>query len=315
MVNSKSTLNSSKLNATIDKIVAEVFDEKIWIWMDLRKICEITYGYIEWEKIKLKWKNIVINNEVFITIWWLDIELFKIADDEGKMHLLKEAYDKFFEVISKKENEIKEWICKLQNIEISWLDIEVLYRRHILIWSLEEKLQLINYNKIWSIYELQKTWININLDKNQRGKIDKQLEEIDINIYWWNIKDNQEEVSLIYNKLIKIVEENKNKLNKEEINRINKYISKIKINKKNIYFKKNKKINLLKDLENIKIERNNYITIFNKLISFYNWMDFKVRINNSIKSISDWPKWFDIPWNKDFETISLARLLTWNTQY
>lgn len=314
MGNSKNTLNSSKLNDTIDKIVAEVFDEKVWIWMDLRKICEITYGYIEWEQIKLKWKNIVINNEVFINIWWLDIEFFKIADDEIKIKLLKEAYENFLKVISEKKIQIEKAIKELEVIDIKEEGLQSMYKRLILIWALREKLLLLEYNELWAIYELEKAWIDINLNKDEIKNIDGRLSEIDKEVFWWKIIDNPDEVSIVHGRIYEILEKSSERISESEKRRMNKYLDRLSKYLDKWYKKSESKKpkNILEKLKSEKIEASDYLVWFNSFIKSYEVMDFEVKLNPSLKSISDWPKWFEIPDNEDFREIDIARFLNLN---
>lgn len=114
--------------------------------------------------------------------------------------------------------------------------------------------------------------------------------------------------------IIEKFEENKSKLNDDEYNRLLSYIEKAAkySSKWYKYQKKERPINQIENLKKYTLSQKDYILWFNLFIEAFSKMDFNVETNPFVKSISDWPRWFQIPTTDKFSKFTIPRFLLLN---
>lgn len=315
----ENNINSSNVRVVelIENISSLVFDEKIWFWNEIWKIAEVTYSYAniyEKNELKINWKEININTTLYVSLWELNLDEFISSDDNWKNRLLKKASKIIKDKIIEKKSQIRKGLLETKKIDTTNLDIWEKNKLEILIDSLYEKLDLLNYCLNWLVYEDVKAWIKRNISEKREEKIDKKQRNLDKKLFWWEIKDNEEEVGLCYNHLYNIYLENKSKLTNDEIQRLEWYIKRIKNYLPNWFqYKEPTKLeNRISDLEKYNLSQRDYILGFNLFIEAFSKMDFNVETNPFVKSISDGPNWFQIPTSEKFQKFTLTRFLLLN---
>lgn len=315
-------LNTSPENSNIEEIITwykqVIFDEKIWIEEEMRKIAEVTYSYSELEpktkqKLKIKWKNININTTLFCSLWWLNLENFNLLWDDEKINAINTAKKIFENKIIDKKNVINETINKLKWIQTLTLSDQ--YIMELFTDSLKEIDYLFEYCLNWIPYELEKAWIENNLTKENKKIIDSNQKKIDEIVFWWEIKNNIEEVISCYEYMLWRYEENKNKLSTEERKKYNYYLNKVKLQlPKNYTLSKKEPLeNYLNNYKNVNIQDSEYILWFNLFIEALEKLKHIVKKDENVKSISDWPFWVQFPTTEKFKQLTLKRFLILNT--
>lgn len=316
----KSLNNQKKTRDVIKNITSQVFDEKIWFWQEMRKIAEVTYSYTNKnpgteETLNINNKEINLNTTLFMSLWELDLEIFLKSNDEEKIKLIKKSSKIVKKKIEKKLDEINksmQEIRKLINNPI--IKKQEILKLEILFDSLKEKKDLLSYCLNWLVYEEEKAWIEKNTTDEERKKIDLKQKKIDKKLFWWEIKENSQEVDLCLDYIIEKLEQNKSKLNDDEYNRLLSYIEKAAkySSKWYKYQKKERPINQIENLKKYTLSQKDYILWFNLFIEAFSKMDFNVETNPFVKSISDWPRWFQIPTTDKFSKFTIPRFLLLN---
>lgn len=318
MENSNNLSENANINDIIDWYNNIIFDEKIWIWEEMRKIAEVTYSYSSIDpndkkkKLIINWKEININTTLFCNIWWLDLKAFNSLDDEEKIIAINNASN----TLQRKIQEKKAWIIKALS-EVKTLESKNLKEKYIIeifTNSLIEKNDFLEYCLNWLPYELEKAWVEFNLTREEEIIIDEKQKKLDEKLFWWEIQNNESEVIKCYEHIFEKYEENKNNLTAKENKRYNYFLSKIKqkLPKNYKYLKKEKLKNHLDKYEKLKIQDSEYILWFNLFIEALEKLKHVTEKNEHVKSISDWPNWLQFPTTEKFKEIAVKRFLELN---
>lgn len=327
----KSINNLDNIWDVIKNITSLVFDEKIWFWQEMRKIAEVTYSYTEKnpeteETLNINNKEINLNTTLFISLWELDLDNFSNSNEEEKIKLIKKSSNIITKKIKTKIDEINKSIQEIKKIfKNTKIKKQEKLKLEILFDSLKEKKDLLQYCLNWFVYEEEKAWIEINITVEERKKIDLKQKKLDKKLFWWEIKENSQEVDLCLDYIIEKLENNKINwksrentlgwsLNDDEYNRFLWYIEKAKkySSKWYKYQKKQRPVNNIEELEKYTLSQKDYILWFNLFIEAFWKMDFNVETNPFVKSISDWPRWFQIPTTEEFSKFTIPRFLRLN---
>lgn len=307
MQNSINKLSDSKsLKDIINHYNLLIFDEKNWIKKEIRKIAEVTYSY---ENID----NKLLNTTLLVEIWNLNLEKYKSSNSFEKELLLSEAAKKLEKSLNQKKSQIEKALSEVKSIELENKSDENIVS--IFINSLEEKESFLNYCLAWLDFELEKAWIDLKISKEEENEKEEEIQAYDKALFWWKIKDNPEETKMSYEYIIEKYHKNKDKLNKEEQRRFEKYLLEIipYLPKEYIYKEKEKAKEISADFLNVDMPRNDYILSFNILVEALEKLEHIVESNNSAKSISDWPKWVQFPTWEKFNKMNLLRFFKlWN---
>ena len=305
MNNSINTLpEQRKLEELINNKINTIFDEENWVKKDLWKIAEVTYSYDSDTKV---------NTTLFEKAWWLDLELYKKSNKQTREKLLLEAKEELLISLNEKKAIIEKALSEVKEVVIeNSFETDII---EIFINSLEEKESFINYCIKSLPFEIEKTWINLWLSKEEEKAIEEEIEVYDKILFWWKIKDNPEEVKLSYEYILEKYNFKKNILTSEEQKRFEWYLNLIikwENNKsylpewyKYISKKRPKQINW--DFLNIQIPRKDYMLWFNILVEAHEKLEHIVETNDSAKSISDWPNWVQFPIWEKFEYMNILR--------
>ena len=282
-----------------------IFDEENWIKKDLRKLAEVTYSYD-----KTTW----INTTLFVKWWWLNLRLYKKSCKETKRKLLLEAKNNLINLLNEKKSQIKNTTNNLILFESFWEKSIESNLKSIFYEALLEKENFLDYSLNAIPFELEKAWIELEINKEDEEELENKQEELDKKLFWWKIKDNTEETILSYEYILEKYNNAKDKLNKEEQKRFQWYLNKIKpyLPKWYKYQLKEKPKSIDWDFLNIELPKKDYILWFNIFVEALEKLEHIVESNNEIWSISDGPKWVQFPTNEKFSHIQIDRfLLLW----
>lgn len=296
--------SKEKFQDLINKLNLEIFDEKIWIWKELWKIAELTYSYD---------KETNINTTLFVSIWWLNIDEYKKWNN--KKSLLLKAKWKIEKVLEEKILQIIEAKKEVRKINTDSNDNIQKDLISIFINSLNEKLKLLEYCKLALPLELEKTWINSWLNNEKEQELEEKLLNLDKFLFWWQIKENPNEVKFCYEYIYDIYKNNKDKLTQEQKNRFEFYLKKLEnlLLKWYKYKEKEKPKIIDEKFLNFDLPQKDYLLWFNLLIEALEKLESVVETNQTVWSISDWPKWVQFPISEKFKNIKIIRFLKlWN---
>ena len=178
----------------------------------------------------------------------------------------------------------------------------------ILLWSLDYLDKILDLTITWLLFEVEKAWLNHNLNQKEIENKVKKLEEIEKELFGWNIRKNKKEVEWSYKELVTLFESKKDILTLEEKQRFNKYISILRERfSLSIQNGRNTKEDLkISDSLNREIQREDYVKIFQIVIDIY-WLDKIVKIEER-NSIYDW-EYLGIPNNEAYKTLKLQKIL------
>ncbi len=322
MVKGYEEINDRKIRDVIKNITSLVFDKKNWFQKEMWKIAEVTYSYTTINpktnnKLKINNKIININTTLFISLGELDLDLFENKNDEEKIKYLEKTSKKIQKKLEKKINQIINSIKEIKFYKKNLKKIKPSQQQRLKILknSLEEKIDLINYWINWLDFELEKATNKTVLTKKEEKNINKKQKKLDKKLFWGEIRKNKAEVEMCLNYIIEALEKNKNNLTNPEYLKLLKIIAKAKkFTYKNYKYKKqDKPKNILNNLEKYTISREDYILGFNLFIEAFSKMQFNVETNPFAKSISDWPRGFQIPTTKKFDIFTLPRFLLLNS--
>ena len=307
MDNSINTSPEANAKNTLEAFIKEysdlIFDEEIWKEKELWKIAEVTYSYIYDEQ-----KN-KLNTTLFISLWELDINKYNNSDLSEKKVLLLNSKKKLEKILLEKKKLIKEALTEIKKVDILNKKEVESDLREIFINSLLEKNLLIDYCLNWLDFELEKAWLNMEINLEKQYELQKKQIEIDKKLFWWYIKDNPEESKLAYEYIYEKFIENKDKLTSLEIKRLSEYLNKIKkyLPKWYKFQKKEKPKQITWDFLNINIPRKDYIFSFNALIESLKKLEHIAESNEEVKSISDWPKKVQFPTWEKYNSMNMLR--------
>jgi len=285
--------NNSLINL-IDEVNQEIFN-----W-ELTEIFEVTYAYEWWFNKTLFLDSLNIGSNI-----WDAIKL------EDKQKTLKEVYDKTFEKLDNKFENIKKYLNKINEIKADKEENQII--KELLKWSLEYWLNILEITKKWLIFEIEKAWFESNLTVDGKQKIINKIKKLEEKTFWWEIKNNPEEVVLVYEYLKNKFDLNINKLTKSEqkkyldfLNIAKKYLA---IEYKESDFNTNKKVeyNNKEDFLNKDIKRESYVKILQYVFDLLK-LDIEVIVEERA-SIYDWEKHLWIPKNKNYDYLTIKRLL------
>ena len=302
MENSINTSPESNASRTLEAFIEEysslIFDEESWQKKEIWKIAEVTYSYVyeEWDKINK------LNTTLFVSWGWLNINEYYKADKEWKKTLILTARKNLEKILKEKKQLIKEALDEIKTVDsLNKAEVETDIRE-IFINSLIEKNRLIDYCLNWLDFEIEKAWIEININLEKQEEIQKQQSELDKKLFGWDIKDNPQESVLAYEYIYEKFIDNKHILNSLEIKRLENYLSKIENNylpKWYKFLRKEKPKQIIWDFLEVQIPRHDYIFSFNALIESLKKLKHIAESNEQVKSISDWPNKVQFPtWDK-----------------
>ncbi len=157
---------------------------------ELKDIFELIYSYSE------LWNWLYINKTLFWYFLNKDFKDNKTSSQEISLNIDK-YYNLVYSKIREKIDIINFYIDKLNNINDNNPKI------NILKWSFDYINNILNLVLKWLIFEARKAWMKNTLTPKETDKIVLELEEIDIKIFWWNVRTNTVEVKIVYNDFIK----------------------------------------------------------------------------------------------------------------
>ncbi len=280
-------------------LLIEDINKNIYNW-ELTEIFEVTYSY------KKHWEN-NFNITLFSDFLWEKIEEINLNNKEVLLNLGKKTNYKVLE----KQELIKKYIKEINNVEKKWEEEKII--SELLIWSLNYALKILEITKLWLVFELEKAWINNNLDLEKKQEIIEKIKLLEKDIFDWEIKNNPREVILAYEFLRDRYEKNKDKLEdieqKEYLNFLHKaeeylpedysYFPKIKEEK----IEKN----VNKEFLSKKIPREKYVQILQDVFDLLK-LDIDVKIEERW-SIYDWEYHLWIPKNEKYNFLTIKRIL------
>lgn len=221
----------------IDKVTENIFN---WELVD---IVEVTYGY---EKL---WEWKYLNTTLFKNFAWInDFEDYEKIYDETYQKLQKKL-----DLLVKYQDQIK----KIKNPS---------NRINILYYSLEYIKNILKITQIWLPFEIEKIWFEIKLTPKQIKDRIYQMEQYEKTIFGGNVRDNKEELEIIYEYLIRTFKAYKSNLTEEEQTKYLEFVDKVEknktfdflksTNKKQIEFKKLRDLFLLINTKQDQIKQN-----------------------------------------------------------
>lgn len=271
------------------KFVEEI-NKEIFNW-ELTDIIEVTYTYKDlWE-----WKLL---NE---TIFW------KFAWEEWNLNA-QEIYTKTLSKLQIKKQKIAEF---KEILSQQW---DLSPRMKILKWTLDYVWWIVDLTITWLPFEWEKMWIPHWLSEQQISQRVQQLEEIEANLFWGNVRDNQFEIHWSIKMLEKDLRKWKQNLTPEELKRFKWYITTLKGLADKDYEKtptqraRKNSTDQYKKLLWKKVSREDYVRIFELVLEIY-WIDKPVIVREWLSSIYDSDEWLLIPAGKADETRSLYNVL------
>jgi hypothetical protein len=296
------SMKSSSLSEVLSQYSEKIFDQEVWVEKGLWKVAEVTYSYHA---------ETNVNETLFIKLWWLNIADYIHESEEGKRKILVTVTEKVKEIL---QNKI--WIIdqSLQDPKLQWdlsqadrLEFEI-YKEAVL-----EKKDLLLYAFHALPFEWEKTGVIWNNSIQENERIESIVRWLDRKIYWWDIKDNPEEVELSYNYIQGIYRKNKKILTREEqvffeecIWKSEKYLP--------IDYEPQEDLDettpyvdsaILKK----EITRKDYILGFNMSIDAFWDMGHIAKTDQNAWSISDGPYGVHFPAKKEFDSMTLERFL------
>ncbi len=289
---------NNSLNWLIEKINKDIFNG------ELTEIFEITYSYNSW-----------FNKTLFEDFLWSDYwDIFwdnQTCNINNKNRVLNEVWKKIEIKLNNKIDLLLKYKKEIENLELNLKEEEII--SELLVGSLDYWLKILEITKLWLVFELEKAWLKNNLTIGKKQEIINKIKTLEKEVFWWEIKDNSEEVVLAYEFLMKKYELNKNKFSKEQNKRYLELLEKAKkYLPENYKYDKNKllkkeKLNEEQDFLNKKIPRKKYVNIFQNVFDLLE-LDIEVKIEQRA-SIYDGEKHLWIPSNKDYNFMTLRRIL------
>lgn len=296
----KTEHNLKNIGEVINHYNLIIFDEEIWKSKWLWKIAEVTYSYD---------KTTNINETLFVNLWDLDLEKFQMSDEKNKTLLLKKSKQKVEKIIQEKIHLINEVLLKLQESDFNnWEEIELL-EKEIFESAVVEKLNLLEYCLMSIDFEAEKWWLDLEISDEEIDILEKNITNIDAELYWGFIKDNESEIIIAYEYLYGTFLHKKDILQHDEIQKYENYLDKLKnyLPKNYQFIKKAQTPKIHWAYLNYDLQRVDYILAFNMLIDAFGTMHHIVRSDINAGSISDGPEGVYFPMNEKFNTITIER--------
>ena len=277
-----------------------IFDEEIWKTKWLWKIAEVTYSYD---------KKTNVNETLFVNLWDLDLEKFNLSDEINQIVILKKSKEKVEKIIQEKIILINEVLLKLQESEFNnWEEIELL-EKEIFESAVVEKLNLLEYCLISLDFEAEKAWLDLDISDEEIHLLEKNIANIDTQLYGWFIKDNESEIVIAYEYLYGTFLQKRDVLQHDEIQKYESYLDKLKnyLPKNYQFIKKSQTPKIHGAYLNYDLQTVDYILAFHMLIDAFWPMHPIVRSDMNAGSISDGPEGVYFPMNEKFNTITIER--------
>ncbi len=302
----KNHQNTQSEISTIENLVNEwnslIFDEEIWIKKELWKIAEVTYSYD-----KKTWVNITL----FVKWWWLDLELFNKSDYSAREKLITKAKQNIENIIENKIDLIDSFLNKIPDTN-NKIETNL---KEIFENSLIEKRNFLKYCLLALPFEIEKAWIENPIGINNQVNAEMELQAIDHELFWWEIKSNSQEAIMAYEYIYEKYRHNRAKLSPKEKSRFINYLSHMRdyLPSEYRYIKKEKPKEIDTKFLEYELNRSDYILSFNLIIEALEKLKHLVESNDEIDSISDWPNWFQIPTSEKFDSMNILRFLLLNS--
>lgn len=287
------------LESIIEELNSSIFNGEI------TDIVEVTYAYTQLD-----------DGTFFNTTLFSDLKLACLYEWANKDYFKKEAFleDLWFEIIqnlNKKITTIKTFLDKIE--ELKDLNEESYIKKELLIWSLKYVKNTLKMALVWLPFELEKAWLKSNLSKKETLKRISKIEKYERQNFWPKIIDSPEEITLAYEYLRSIYEDNKNNLTKEEQKEYKtKFLERVRgCLPKNYKYKYNKKSKASDSFDNSilqrKIHRIKYISILKNVFDIL-CLDFDV-VEDERSSIYDGPTALHIPLAKRYDELTIGRVI------
>lgn len=286
----------SKLNLLIEDLNKLIFN-----W-ELTDIIEVTYAYKNFTE------NVYFNKTLFLDFLWLDIDDI-IIDNKG--FISNEFLNKIsFDVqvkLNDKINLIDTYLSKLNLLED--LNEQDSIRLDLLIWSLNYVKNILKITLFWVPFELEKAWLKHDLSETEVQDRVFNIEKLELENFWWKIKDNPEELILSYEYLRDKFEKNNKLLSLDEKKIYKEYLNLVEqdLPKDYSYHNRKKKVVFKNSILNKMISREKYIYIFKTVFDIID-LDFDV-VEDERSSIYDGPNALHIPLLKEYDFLSIKRVI------
>ena len=288
--------NELNLSSLVENINADIYN-----W-ELTEIFEVTYSYDKWFNITL-FKEFLWDEYEDIFNWKQSVDL------KDKGIILKEIYKKTEKKLKQKEELVLWYIEKVKNLNTNNREDKI--KKELLMWALGYWLKIIKLTLEWLVFEIEKAWLDINLSKEEKQNRINNIKKFEKEVFWWEIKDNSEEVVLAYEFLKDKYEEKKAKFSLEQQEEYERYLKESEkyLPEDYEYQQKEKKKNLLEENNflNKKISRDSYVKILQRVFELLE-LDIEVKIENRA-SIYDWEYHLWIPSSEKYEYLTIRRIL------
>lgn len=277
-----------------------IFDDEVWKNKWVWKVAEVTYSYD---------RDTNINETLFVWIWWLDIDVYKLSNLEKREKILLKSKKKVEKVLWEKINLIQEVLQVLQSEDFLSDKDEEIIEKEIFQSAVIEKMNLLEYALIALEFEIEKALGTLDYSEDEITKIDEQLKQIDMNLFGWLIRDNSQEVIISYEYIYNVFLAHKDKFTQEEKIRFFYYLEKIKhfLPTNYQFTKKQATPKISWNFLQYDLQRTDYILWFNMLIDAFGKMHHIVKSDKNAGSISDGPEGIYFPMNEKFNTITIER--------
>lgn len=274
-----------------------------WLW----DIIEVTYGYYTPKNNP----SIFYNNTLFKD--FLKVSYDDFFRRESSYVALKTAFVWKMKWIIQRLNDVLSELEECSSIdENKKILLEKAVRYNIL--TLELALN-------WIDFELQKAGAKNEMTPEDIQKKLERNEEIETELFWWNILDNEEESVASLHFIEEALQKWENKLSEEEYKKMYDYVLKMRNTLSQKWYNLEKAGNIwnLSDNEwnnsffqqygKIQIPREIYCNIFQEVIDL-SWLHQKVVLNTNWKgSIYDGPDFLEIPDNEMFASLPIERVM------
>jgi hypothetical protein len=268
---------------------------------EMMSITELTYSYD---------KDTWVNLSLFRNFWWIDIDDYQqLNNDEEKFELLQVVAENTTIELKDKINFIDNILDELSMYEIdNLIDSDIAVKKSFKN-SIIEKKNFLLYALNAIPFEMEKALKIKILHDGERERLNQQALELDNEVYGWNVKDNSQMVGLALTKFLWDFDKWKDKLNKEEQIRIQKYSEKTDQYLPEWYnytpVEESEVMNA--DFMNVEIDRETYIELFN--MSFLAMgINMTAKIGK-VDSISDTDDSLIFPETKNFDSMSIKLFL------
>lgn len=277
-----------------------IFDEEKWKKWGLWKITEVTYSYD---------RETNLNETLFIKIGQLNLELYTASNLEKRNNLLKDAKEQTEKIIGEKIELMNEVLQILQESEFSKCNTEENLEKDIFESAIIEKLNLLEYCLLSLEFEAEKAGLPLELSDTEITKLEKNIHQIDANLFGGLIRDNSEEVILSYEYVFWTYLVKKKLFTLEEKTRYKTYLGKMKqlLPVWYQFVKKPRTEKINSPYLEYELQRADYILAFNMLVDAFWSMHHIVKSDKNAGSISDGPEWIYFPMNEKFNTITIER--------